>query len=393
MNTPRQIYSHTALRGIAALFVVMYHLQFGSHYWFPLERSTDIFLKSYVWVDFFFLLSGFILCHVYYRERRIPFSKEEATSFLIARIARVYPLHILTFFGLIAFHFAALSYFDLSGSPPHEVVTQSGELKQIIAHLFLVQSWGVVEQVGWNIPSWSISTEFAAYLAFPLIVWALVKARMATLVMMGLLATGFYVWVAATTRDLDIVVGLSVARCFAGFFLGIILYTLRDCTKSVSDRVLTIAQVASLLGIFTLLEHSDNDPLLIVPFFVLVLSVSEDRGAIPRFLRHRAFQALGEWSYGIYMLHVPVILVGSFFFARMMESFGGRYLNDPLERLLWFLLVFAATLVLSRYLHHHFEKPMRKLIVTSFNGSKRVSPTVNAKTINTGVVKSNAQPD
>jgi hypothetical protein len=58
MPTPRHIDSHAALRGIAALLVVGYHLQFGAGYRLPIELSIPLFKRSYLLVDLFFILSG-----------------------------------------------------------------------------------------------------------------------------------------------------------------------------------------------------------------------------------------------------------------------------------------------------------------------------------------------
>ena len=85
----------TALRGIAALLVVIYH---GNEIIAPFIKTdtTFWFNKLYLMVDLFFILSGFIMCHVY--EAYFTKSQEtgQVSGFLTARIARIYPLHVVT---------------------------------------------------------------------------------------------------------------------------------------------------------------------------------------------------------------------------------------------------------------------------------------------------------
>ena len=91
----RQLPSLTPLRGVAALWVVLYHYC-GTAQFFPnLDITPHSYLisKGYLAVDMFFVLSGFVMAHVYRR----AFSEgvgEHYRGFLMARIARLYPLHV-----------------------------------------------------------------------------------------------------------------------------------------------------------------------------------------------------------------------------------------------------------------------------------------------------------
>src|SRR5919107_5391511 len=67
---PVQIRAHTGIRGIAALLVVTYHQEFGSGYKLPFELSTNVFRRSYLMVDLFFVLSGFIISYVYVKNAK-----------------------------------------------------------------------------------------------------------------------------------------------------------------------------------------------------------------------------------------------------------------------------------------------------------------------------------
>src|ERR1051325_8120140 len=85
----------TALRFFAAYWVVLYH------YWPKLATSwamPAVLQKGYLGVELFFTLSGFILCHVYLSS--VGDGRFKYGSFLWARLARVYPLHLATLAGM-----------------------------------------------------------------------------------------------------------------------------------------------------------------------------------------------------------------------------------------------------------------------------------------------------
>ena len=117
--------------------------------------------KAHLAVDFFFILSGFILAHVYGRE----FSSGRASwkDFLIARFARIYPAHLTI---MILF----LVYISVFGSIGFNYNLDRYRVDTFIEHILLIDAWGVSNTLSWNYPSWSISAEFFAYFLFPILV-------------------------------------------------------------------------------------------------------------------------------------------------------------------------------------------------------------------------------
>ena len=161
-----QIYSHTALRGIAALLVVFYHFGFGAGSHFVFE-SAPFFRRSYLWVDFFFMLSGFIISFTH-PEFRARTRMKDIGLFLVRRFARVYPLHIVCLAYMVVFS-GVTALIALHGGKPLSAEWSPLGLQHLVAQIFLLSAWGIVPDVGWNIPSWSISAEMVAYLAFPVL--------------------------------------------------------------------------------------------------------------------------------------------------------------------------------------------------------------------------------
>ena len=147
----REIKSLTALRGIAAAGVLAFHI--GAP------------IPGYLCVDLFFMLSGFVLMHAYSEHFARSVSGAADRRFLRARLARIYPVHILTILLLL----------PLFGSDP------SFSLGALIHNLLLTQGpW--LSEASWNYGAWSISAEWHAYLIFPfLVVVVSARSRVATI--------------------------------------------------------------------------------------------------------------------------------------------------------------------------------------------------------------------
>ncbi|HEY9218085.1 MAG TPA: acyltransferase, partial [Phenylobacterium sp.] len=177
MNDADHIRPLTALRFFAAFWVVMFH------YWPKLDAPATPMLvdKGYLGVELFFILSGFILCHVY--RSQVEGRSFHYGKFLWARLARVYPLHLATLVGLGALALAATV--AGVGVDPNILSWES-----LPANLLLVHAWGFAPVAGWNHPSWSISAEWFAYLSFPLFAWAALALKTRPLVAVAL-AAGF----------------------------------------------------------------------------------------------------------------------------------------------------------------------------------------------------------
>src|SRR4051812_26735215 len=109
----QEIRSHTALRGVAALFVVIYHFVPQLRPTLDVDSYTHALSRGPLWVDFFFILSGYILCYVY--AVRPGTGRRAATEFLWARIARIYPLHLATLLFLAIFQFVLVKILHKEG--------------------------------------------------------------------------------------------------------------------------------------------------------------------------------------------------------------------------------------------------------------------------------------
>lgn len=152
---------------MAALLVVTLHVQ--QNFLTEIGTYLPFVLRGYLGVDFFFLLSGFIITHVYLDSLRRPDPKA-ILIFLWHRLIRLYPIHVSMLAILIPASYVALAHGAVANNP------NAWRLTDLPWYFALMHAWGFVDSAGWNPPSWSISAEWFAYLLFPLLaigLWAI----------------------------------------------------------------------------------------------------------------------------------------------------------------------------------------------------------------------------
>jgi peptidoglycan/LPS O-acetylase OafA/YrhL len=301
---PVEIKALSGARAIGALAIVAYHFC-DAHYYVPFSVVMGpLVTKAYLWVEFFFALSGFILVHVY-SGRKLRYG-----SFLKARLARLYPVHLATLLSMVALvlvinalaaHWHFHSIFADSGA---RLITAEG----FIASLFLVQSWGFLPGLTWNTVSWFVSVEFFLCLAFPVFL-LLARGgpwRGVVLVAAGAAWLAFLDWNSGVGLDITYRNGLfrGMADFLMGAGLAMIFRALKN--KPVPERVHSWIQaivLAAVLAAFHLSgpRHSRGNIVPGLALIALILPLAFDKGFLARIFQTRLFQILGGWSYGIYM--------------------------------------------------------------------------------------------
>jgi peptidoglycan/LPS O-acetylase OafA/YrhL len=310
-SRPGEIKSLAGARAIPPLLLVLYHYCEGHHY--RDFKPFDLLIgHGYMWVEFFFALSGFILTYVY-GARWIAFWRGGAyRDFLIARLARLYPLHLAMLLYILVMMIALNGIASITGTPSiyevayHPVVTWP----TFVANLFLVQAWNIFPYLSWNGASWFVSAEFLLCLLFPIY---LTLTRAGWLSALGLIAAGIGgLWyLAATgTHGLDITFHNGIFRGMSAFGVGVGMCVLYQKTKPFVDGLPDIAlsglQAAVLVwmgfGIFDNgWSHNARDIFTVIPMLWLVYALSFDRGFLARLLDTKPLQKLGEWSFAIYI--------------------------------------------------------------------------------------------
>jgi peptidoglycan/LPS O-acetylase OafA/YrhL len=368
-----EIQALTSLRGFAACWVVAFH--FKTYFRDDMPAAVMWFIdRGFLAVDFFFVLSGFVLYITYVD--RITNGTTSFVTFMVRRFARIYPLHLLMLLVYLVFVAALTLAGAGSGELPHRYGVGAFAL-----NLMLMQGWGILTQLTWNEPSWSISAELGSYLAFPPLVLIGAVSRH------GL--TGLIAVIAAAMACLYILfhllgsdsLGVGVAqlgliRCTCQFVMGM---ACGEVYRRYRHRLAQGHLVAgALLALATIAAISTvtSSTLVIAPLLWVVVIVygSISSGHIGRFLQMRLLVYIGTISYSIYLFHYIVFDCFKLLCVRQDYTADGRCL------LASFLIILAGSAVLF----HCVEKPAQNLINNWYNGmSKRPSGAARHGSINT----------
>ncbi len=344
LETPQDLRPLTALRFGAAIWVALFA------FWPDLDVGfmPNLVAKGYLGVELFFVLSGFILCHVYLAaagEKRFSYG-----SFLWARIARVYPLHIATLIGVGALALGAVA----AG------MTINGNIlswSSLPANLLMVHAWGFAPEAGWNHPSWSISAEWFAYLSFPafaFVAWRLRERPIAAVVGAVALLVGLYIGFQALAgfplTQATIRWGmLRIVPCFA---LGCALYLMHRKVALPRPGLLALA-AAVAIALAGSLQAPDA---VIVPLCgALILALASLPNERAGWLASKPAVYLGEISYSVYMVVVPWKLLAVNAASKLT---GG---GDKLQLFVW-LAVFLTLPVVAAVSYHLVEFPARRAL-------------------------------
>jgi len=344
---PANLKPLTAMRFFAAVWVVAYH------FWPALGIARPLLVaKGYLGVDLFFILSGFILCHVYltpFGERRYSYR-----AFLWARLARIYPTHIVTLIG-----FGSLVYLgSLIG------VRDGGNVlvwSSLPAQLSLTQAWGLSPQGGWNHPAWSISAEWFAYLCFPAFAaatWAgRARPRLAALAAVVLAVAfeiGFERLAGMPLTEATILWG--AVRILPPFAIGCGVYlSWWRCPLQNAATAVAIAG-ASLAAALLAIDLHAPDWAAIAMFGGLIYGLAGLSSAGSPLLSGAISIYLGEVSFALYMVSVPW---GVAFNKGVHWLFHlpGEALTPAIWSIQCLGVVPAAML-----LHHLIERPAREVM-------------------------------
>ncbi len=337
------------------MLVVAYHLQFDDHL-LPVETATTFFRRSYLFVDLFFILSGFIISYVNRADRPDPLRRDAILRFMKKRIIRLLPLILFCLGYLLMFRLVVtIVYAGRGHALP--IDWSRDTVVAFFAQVTMINAWLPLPP-GWNIPSWSISAELFAYLLFPLFIACRIGRPVLTWALCALFITGFYGG-AAWHGSLDITIIWSPLRCLAGFLLGVGIHAIRGQIARVPTPILSALQALSLAAILAALILPVSDVCVIPGFVLLVATTWTDDGMLGRRLRARKPRTLGHWSYSVYLNHVPVIGILSFVWARVAPYAG---IGGDTGRIAWIVLTFAVVLIVSRWTYTHVELPAQRYL-------------------------------
>jgi peptidoglycan/LPS O-acetylase OafA/YrhL len=347
----------TALRFFAALLVFACHVPLtfavaGRHH------------TGEAGVEFFFVLSGFILVYAHRELLRERVNLAQVKNFMVARFARIYPVQVLTL-GIAMYMVVRASGVGWFASDAQ------GNVLALLSQLTLTQSWVRIDSpVNFNIVAWSLSDEAFFYAVFPLLATALFalvrRTRLWSLAVLAIALWGVGVFFAMVIRDswffytfppirlLDFAIGVS---------LGIAFVTLGQRSRF-GFGTGTALELAALAGIATAIYVTPSLPGLLgyafglIPLWSFAIYVfAHESGLLSKLLSISPFVYLGEISYSFYMLHVLILTV--------VFTHAWRF-PVVVSLVSLVLCVAVSAIVFERY-----EKPLRKRIRVLFTGTPR----------------------
>ena len=301
-QTARKLDQLTITRFVAALSVVLFHggrrVAFVRH--FPMLAAGPTA------VGYFFVLSGFVMALVYYRPG-VPFNFR---NYLLARFSRIYPVYILSFV-LTCLHYLNI----LSRIKPPKVW----------ANVFLYQAWIPDYALSFNIAAWSLSVEVFFYLLLPvLLLWAMRRPVKEVI----WFSIGFWIFSQIVHSFLMTHLGHGTENFLAyfplfhlnSFLLGLaggiwyLTYSARLTISQTLNRIGFAAALGMVLLLLSLRAYMPRFPhnfsldvgLLAPLFLLIVLTLAMDTSLLSRWLSHPWLVLLGDASYALYILHVPI---------------------------------------------------------------------------------------
>jgi len=374
---PGHLRALTGLRFLAAIHVVAFH--FGQR-WFP-GVVRGLITGGYTAVSLFFVLSGFVLAYSYLgRGAGGPLDKRD---FWAARVARVYPLHLLALFvmlPLIGFAEAGGSWFGCTSV------------------VLLLQSWIPGLAMTWNTPAWSLSVEVFFYFIFP---WLLPRLeRLATRTFLPAFAGTYLVGLvfpslAAFLWDwprggaegaplpspaiVDFVRATPLWH-LPTFLLGALLgarFVRRSPAQATAEPrpwVLVTLGGGGLLLALAVFARFIPDPYLhdgaLAPLqAMLIYGLASGEGSLARLLSSPAMVLLGEASYATYLLHVPLQR-----WVRLAWERLGFAPGSPAFAAVFLVVLLAASVLVFKT----FEDVARRRVRRWLTGPRRQAPDVGA---------------
>jgi peptidoglycan/LPS O-acetylase OafA/YrhL len=357
MKAKQEITDLTVCRGLLAFWVFIYHVNLHTLFSDHMGPAAGVLIHGYLGVDGFFVLSGLILAFVHPEFKK---SLKFSFRFWGKRLARIYPVHLATILILLGL-LAAGRAVGMAPADPQRF----GALA-LLENLLLVHGWGFGGQWDWNYPSWSVSSEWAGYLLFPLLwfafsYWGLLIASEFLVVCAPILGLISHL----SPDGLNLTFAPGLLRFFIEFAIGIaaarLVPTAADYLTSV--WLLLLAALAILAGAAFGADALTVEGLLVL---LAVLMMRAEAGYKPFFGKARILRAFGLLSYSFYM---------SFAISELLLAAVFRHLGwDPAgEKLLYTGAMCLLTLALAVLLHVAVEKPCRRL------GDKWLAPPLAAK--------------
>lgn len=366
---PARLDALTGMRFFAAAHVVAFHFARTA---FPSAPAPveNLRASGYTAVSLFYVLSGFILAY-HYLDR---IDRDGARPFWIARIARVYPAYLFALLLLVP-----MALHPAWGALAFGPASTFAKLVTGCAHALMIQAFVPQLVTSWNLPGWSVSVEAFFYFCFPIVAVPLFKNAgkkrlafaMAILWLASLApaagylaldpdhtgtatveASGFYInllkfspWI----RLPEFLFGVALGRWF-----------LLDLSLKRGGGWMATGGAAMVLASLAFSSHLPypllHNGLLVPAFALLVLGLARGGGLLGRALSVRPLVVLGDASYALYILQVPLM-----FWA--LQLLGAAHQPEgPAFFLAFFTVLSSASIACHRLIENPAQRVLKQML-------------------------------
>jgi peptidoglycan/LPS O-acetylase OafA/YrhL len=334
------------MRGLAALAVVTHHC----------PGLEDLLPVGYLAVDFFFMLSGFVIAHAYERKLR---DRMTFFQFLLIRIIRLYPLYLLSLAIAVAGEISQIA-------SDHQIDVTIFLINLGTALFFLPSPTGI-GPFPINGPAWSLFFELFANVMFA---FAIPRASLRAVATMWIFCVPVFVYGVATV-GMDSgwtwqSLWLGFPRAGLEFFAGVFLYS----SWAKWNRQIALPSLVPFLGLGAILivqpEQGFNKIFSLYAVMVLIPSIII-LAAWSKPGRHLAaiYSTLGASSYALYVLHVPLFIL-------IFDTFGWASTHSVLAS----IPIIGLILCISFLSDIYYDIPIRRrlmILYDRFSHDRRVS--------------------
>ena len=360
-NAPAHVDALTSVRFLAALSVLLAHFDEsleplipGALYGFIHRGGTAVM--------FFFVLSGFIMTHVY--QTRDLSTRQARKTYFVARFARIAPLYY------IALGMGLLNIIAGANKGAYPVSIWLGS---IVSKFTFTQALfpAVVKDPAWALVTWTLSVEACFYVLFPFILIKFLDLKPRGLLIVALIAVCYSAAIPQLAQNMtDAAMGQRVwylnAFMYPGFFLiGMIVRRAQDRYADLAIKYwpLLLGMGCGIIGsvrVFEVQLWLTNSGHLMGSSLVL-LGLFNAKGVVSQVFQQRQFVLLGEASYALYLIHGPV--------GSILEKLK----IHPKEHFSHFILFTLVAIAVSIASFKLVEIPARNWITSRFkNPSSRI---------------------
>ena len=312
--TPQRFVALDSLRGIAALFIVFYHM--GDFGW---VSGWTPFRSGWMLVDFFFVLSGFVIAASYGPRLAQGYPRG---GFLLVRIGRVYPLHLAVVAGFTLLEFAVF----------RPILGEAHGLGQWVRGTFLLDAFATGAGNFYAPVSWAVGVELVLYaLAAVLFGRGRVGLAVATILTV---AGAWGMW-----NHIQVIgFGFLLQRGLFDFPIGVLAFKLHQRWSGIEPggSMLTGFEAVLLVLFFWLMWIPGKDGryvLLAAPLYAaMVLVFARDRGLVARALQAKPFLWLGQLSFALFMVHLFWVILPNRFGPGILAAMGHADWIAPVDQ-------------------------------------------------------------